>query len=197
MGLDALLTHLHDETRSRAETVRSEAVERARALREAAAAEHARGLERGVAERERALASASRARLAEARHQASLGVLAARARLLARVRAAAERELERVAREAAYLARLADELTGALTLVPPPAVVCCPPALEPAMSAAVRALDGAPEALAIRPDPTCGAGFVLAAADGSVRVDATLTARLERAWPELSIELLGLVAETP
>lgn len=197
MGLEALLTHLHDETRSRAETVRSEAVERARALREAAAAEHARGLERGVAERERALASASQARLAEARHQASEAVLAARARLLGRVRAAVELELERVAREPTYHTRLADELDGALALVPPPAVVRCPPALEPAMSAAVRALGGAPEALVIRPDPSCGAGFVLAAADGSVRVDATLSARLERAWPELSIELLRRLAGGP
>ena len=190
MGLEALLTHLHDETRTRAETVRREAVERARAMSEAAEADFSRRLAEGVAERERTLAADAGRRLSEVRREARLAVLAARERVLGRVYAAAVAAFERVVRDPAYHARLGVELAQALALVPPPAVVRCRPGLEKVLAAAATHLGHGADALAITADASRGPGFVLTAADGSVTVDATLTARLQRAWPALAIEVL-------
>jgi len=162
-------------------------------MREAAAAEFARGLAAGVAERERVMVATSATALARARLDARHAELTARARALERVRAAAEAAFERVVNDPAYHARLAPELAQALTLIPPPAGVRCRPGLEGALTGAARALGHDAKALAIRADPSCGQGFVLAATDGSVAVDATLGARLQRAWPELSIEVLRLL----
>lgn len=195
MGLEALLTHLHDETRTRAETVRREAVERARAMSEAAEADFSRRLAEGVAERERTLAEDAERRLSEVRREARRAVLAARERVLGRVYAAAEAAFERVVRNPAYHMRLEVELAQALALVPPPAVVRCPPGLAEVLAAAAAPLGHGPGALAVNADARCGPGFVLTAADGSVAVDATLTARLLRAWPELAIEVLRALEE--
>jgi vacuolar-type H+-ATPase subunit E/Vma4 len=69
----------------------------------------------------------------------------------------------------------------------------CAPAAEAAVRAALAGA-GRGDAEVI-PDGTVAAGAILENADGAMRVDATLAARLRRLRPELSIEAVRLAED--
>jgi vacuolar-type H+-ATPase subunit E/Vma4 len=165
-----------------------------RAIHAEAAAEVARidaGAGRARADRLAAAVAAIRAergaeageRLAAASHRARAEVLAARAAMLDRLRAAVAGRLPAVvAGDPALGARL---IAAALACTgDEPGTLRCGPALVPA------ARSVAPPAIRVEPDPEVTTGAVIELATGT-RIEATLAALLERAWPGLACEALA------
>jgi vacuolar-type H+-ATPase subunit E/Vma4 len=110
--------------------------------------------------------------------------------MLDRVFHAAEERLAEISTSEAYAARLGDQLSEAISyLATPAAVVRCPPAL----ASRVRALIAGQDRLSVEEEEKAEPGFVLLAADGSLEVEGTLTARLTRLRPFLGIEILDRV----
>jgi vacuolar-type H+-ATPase subunit E/Vma4 len=111
-------------------------------------------------------------------------VLGARACMLERIREAIAGELPKLVADNPRLG--ASLVAAALSYVgAEPGVLRCPPALaEPARSTAPSGID-------VVIDPAISTGAVVELATGT-RVDATLVALLERAWPSLACEALAM-----
>lgn len=123
-------------------------------------------------------------RLAAASQRARAEVLAARAAMLDRLRAAIAGRLPAVvAGDPVLGARL---ITAALACTGgEPGTLRCAPALADAARAA------APPAIRVEPDPDVATGAVIELATGT-RIEATLAALLDRAWPGLACEALAV-----
>jgi vacuolar-type H+-ATPase subunit E/Vma4 len=174
--LDQLLTALERDAREQAERVVAEARAEAARITEAAEQEVARRREATVGAQEREQRAHLEQALSEARRAARRDVLEARDRLLARVFAAARAALPDAVRRPAYTAALPQRVEAALAAFENTegVVVRAPPALAPALGAAVSGHPG----LRVCADATAGSGFRVATADGSLEVDDTLETRL-------------------
>lgn len=200
MGLDALLAKLDADARREREEILSRATRRAEALRAQAEAEleraHTRALD-DVRAREEA---AARKRIVEARTEARRTVFQARQKLLGRIRSAAEERIDRGSEDDLYRSALPEEVEAALQRAPAGAIqVRAASGLVDALREAVRGAwpengegPGATDtpALEVVSDDEVGTGFLAVGAEGAVVVDATLSARLERAWPAEAMRLL-------
>lgn len=128
--------------------------------------------------------------LAEAARRARIDRLRAQHALVDRVLARACELFEGCEHDAEYLAALPRRVAEALACVDPPAVIRC----RPALAGIVRSL------LADRHDVVCEevtgmpVGITVRARDGSVEIDDTLPARLERARARLAIRIVGEVS---
>ena len=182
MALAELLRVLEDETAAEV-----------RAIAEAAADEAARIETEAFASRSERIASATAAfgakrraagdgELAAANRAARGDVLAARAAMLERIRAGVREQLPAVlagdpelgrALVAAALACIGDE----------PGTLRCAPVL------ADIAREAAPAAIRVAAEPGVATGVIVELATGT-RIDATLTALLDRVWPTLACEAL-------
>lgn len=190
MGLDQLIGRLERDADARVADVEARARAEVEAIEASAGrvAAHARddALARRHAERRARLdreVSAARRHARGARLRAELA-------LLDRVLARAASLLDGAERDAAYVSALPRRLQDALRFVEPrESLVRC----RPAMAVAVRDATAGRHDVAIEEVPAMAAGFTVAARDGSVEVDDTLPARLERARPRLLIELLAEV----
>lgn len=190
---------LLEQLRREADAAVAECTARASAeaerIRESAAAQRERRRATTVAAREQALArerEAARARAAQSTVQA---VLTARAAFLDRVFEAAERRLEALAGAPDLAARLAPLIAEALPFLPADDTrVRCRPALRDAVGRALAAA-GRGDA-PVESDDSVPAGAVLEDAARTVRVDATLTARLQRMRAALAIDAVRAVEGT-
>jgi vacuolar-type H+-ATPase subunit E/Vma4 len=177
----------------------------ARAVEQEAAAEAEAGALRAEAERfaaqrrARELSTrrlARRARfegvLADARRKAQAERLAAQHALLTRVFERANALLPEVARTDGYLAQLPAYFAEARRyLEGQRAVVRCHPSLT------ARLRPCADAEVSFVEDASLSPGLVVSAADDSVFIDNTLTARLRRLEARLSVELISAIAVTP
>ena len=129
-------------------------------------------------------------RLAEARRHARGARLAAQHALLERVFSRARALLPEVATSDEYLARLPQHFAEARRYLEGLRVVVrCPPGFQGRLPEEAE--------VAFVTDDAAGAGVVVSAADGSVFVDNTLAARLQRLEAKLSVELLASVSLSP
>ena len=127
----------------------------------------------------------ARASIAAARHEAMRAVLLAQTRLVERVLDSARGLVPALTRDEAYLSQLPTELKEAIAFVGSEnATVRCSDGLEAPVREALRAMPR----VSIE-TMNAGSGFVASGDGGSVRVDATLEARLSRLAPALAIEI--------
>lgn len=186
MGLADLISRLEQEAQSRVDAIGRDADADVRAIEEEterAVAEVTAGrLERGRVERQ----PAGQRALAQARQQARARELEARYAQIARILAHARALIPDVARSDRYADALPQHIDEALSfldgLTPS---VRCHPRFAPIVQSAISKHPGT----TILTDDTLGPGIVAEAADGSVSVDNTLAARLDRARLRLTIEL--------
>jgi len=187
LGLDELISRLERDADARIAAIQA----RARADVDAIAAESERTSSR---EGDEALArrrSERRAQLdrelAEARQRARADVLRAQYALLDHVMARAGASLDAMESDDAYRAALPERLLDALRFVEGRgARVRC----RPALAAAVRSAVAGHGDVTVEEVPSMTAGFCVVARDGSVEVDDTLPARLERLRPRVLVQLL-------
>lgn len=175
---------------ARAAEARAEAAR----IRDAAAARRARRRADAVADRERGLSRLRAAARDEATQQTRRAVLDARADYLERVFAEVARQLEMLGGRPDLAQRLTPLLADALPFIETAETrVRCSRAAGPAVEAALAALGcaGAPVAI----DDTVPLGAILEDARATVRVDATLAARLHRLRPTLSIDAVRMLEE--
>jgi len=189
MGLGELVTRLERDADARIAQLRAQAKADVEAIdaeagRVSAAKQHQSLASRG-AERRKALER----ELASVRTAARAARLEAQHAVLAKVKAKAVELLLARAGEPAARKVVADAFREALRYVEGLEVVvrCAPAAVEvlkPLATPRVRfeaVADAAP-------------GFALATADGALRIDGALAARLEAQWPRLAMELLRSLA---
>jgi vacuolar-type H+-ATPase subunit E/Vma4 len=186
MGLADLISRLEREAQGRVDAIRREADDDVRAIEaetERAVAEVTAGrLERGRVERQ----PADQRALAQARQQARARELEARYAEIARILARSRTLIPDVARSELYAAALprhVDEALSFLDGLRPR--VRCHTGFAPIVQTTIRSHPGA----SLLTDDRLGPGIVAEAADGSVSVDNTLAARLDRARLRLTIEL--------
>lgn len=142
--------------------------------------------------REEEYRAEARANVAGERHEAMRAVLLAKTRVVDRVMAGAKALLPAAARGKVYGSALADELGQALAFVGEEnAVVQCPDDLAPVVREALRAAS----TVVVESTNNAGSGFVAIGDGGTVRVDGTLEARLDRLAPTLAIEILAKLEE--
>jgi vacuolar-type H+-ATPase subunit E/Vma4 len=198
MALEHLLGALERDAAAEAQGLLDEA--RREAARIAAESRDRRDRRRAefAAGHEAVFRAAAAGAVAAARRQARRQVLEARERFLGRVLRTVEGRLAEAAGGEAYLRELPREAAAVLSYLEGPAVLHCPPGLEPAVRAAVAAL--AAPSITVRGDPAAGPGLRAVSAGGGLTVDATLAGRLARSWPRLAIEVLrqaGAAVEEP
>lgn len=184
--MDELIAALERKARAQAEEILSEARAEAGRIRDDAEREVDRRVAPGLAEKEAAWRAAASRRVAGARRAGARVVLRARERLLDRVFERARAHLDEAARGGTYRAGLAERLQRALSYPAGPAEIACAPALVDAIA---EALAGSDE-VTVEADPSIGPGFLVRGADGSVEIDETLSGRLDRARPALSIHVV-------
>jgi len=190
LGLDELLGRLERDADARVAAIEARA--RAEVATIDAAAAQASSQARG--QKLAGLRADRRAHLdrelAKARHGARRDRLGAEHALLDRVMVRAGTLLPELESDEAYLSTIPERLAEALRFVEGRAArVRCRPALAPALRGGLEGrADVTIEELATMPP-----GFSVVATDGSVEVDDTLPARLERLRPRLLIELLAEV----
>ncbi|HEX6106359.1 MAG TPA: V-type ATP synthase subunit E [Gemmatimonadales bacterium] len=192
MALTELLQTLEDEARQRVNDLLAQARAEADRLRRESAAEGDRL--RGVAlhARETELRADAARRLEAARREATRQVLEARAAALGAIRARAEERLAAGAGDPAWLPRLRRDLAEGLRYLDAVPVVV---EADAALLGELRAAGGGRE---LRFEAATGHhGLVLRSADGALTVDASLEARLERAWPALAMDLVRRLEEGP
>jgi len=193
VGYPELLRVLGEEAAREAREIREAAVRDAERIlaeaREAAAAaratialrEHGKAVTRRRAAEEAAALTRDRALLVEQRRHLD----GLRAELLRRLPEAGGPDLD---------ARLLGELLAEAG--PEPLEVVVDPGAEDAARQALRRLDPAAAARAeVKAAPSRRGGVLVAS--GRRELDATLPARLERAWPELEVELAAILFAKP
>lgn len=186
MALPELMARLERDADERVAAIQAKARAEAAAIAEAAREQVAARRAQALAERRRSRRAALELELAGARQASRAEVLEARRALLARLRERTVAALLAAPQPAALevLAR------GALRhLEGVPARVRCSEAAVQAIAVVTRAAAD----LEVVIDAATPPGLIFEARDGSVRVDATLEALLDRAWPRLSVELLAEV----
>jgi len=188
MALDDLIARLEQDADARVQGIRRKADDEVRALQAAEARAADEEAQQRLVGRRAALQAELRRELARARQQARAEELEARRALLGRVMARAKLLVDEVATTDAYREAVAGHCAEALSYLEGLApVVRCPPALAAALAPVVAARADA----TLRPDDAMGPGLVAEAKDGSVFVDSTLLARLERLEARLAVELLN------
>lgn len=193
MPLEHLLAALEHDASTQAEAVLSDA--RAAAGRIVAEAEDAiaRRRQDALGARERELRAAAQVALADARRAGRGTVLEARLRLLDRVFTAARALFPEATVGEAYRAALPQHVAAALQSIGDVAAVLhCPERLVPH----IRAVVARQKHVSVESEPRVAAGFRLTAADGTVAVDDTLDARLERLKPRLALAVIQRVGSS-
>jgi vacuolar-type H+-ATPase subunit E/Vma4 len=191
MALQDLLGALRAQAAAR----RSEELARARAeadrIRASAQATRERRRRDFVAQTRQDEEAVARRVIARARAESTEGVLAARDRLLQRVRAALEERIAGIDGDPHYRRTVVEELRHALERLPKGAVVVRTRAtLAPSLRDAV-----ADEArVTVETPPDVGHGFVAGVPIEGVEIDATLEAKLAHVWPRLAVATLAEVA---
>ena len=193
MSLDALLATLTRETDERIAALLADARSGAEALVADAETARIRRRDELLAERRAALQVDAAAEVASVRREARAEVLAARARAVELVFARARERLADCADDPGWLGATLGDLDAALACVAGAKVVRCRPAHAPELDRRLRAHPD----VTLERDPGVGAGFVVAAADGSVTVDATLAARLEGDRTRLAIVAVRVIERDP
>jgi vacuolar-type H+-ATPase subunit E/Vma4 len=192
--IDALLATLERETEAEVARLLEDGRTRAAAAANESEARIAARKRQALELREAAGRAALEQALAKARHRARAQILAARGALLERVFAAVRELLPDVVTTAAYRDRLPAELERTLEFVgDEPVVLRCMPQLAPTLTRLVRS-NGR---LRIEPDATIAAGYRVVTAGGTLEVDATLEASLERLRPRLALAALAALAPAP
>lgn len=187
MALQDLLSALRAQAAER----RAEVLAHAQAEAERIHSESAVALERRRTEfvehtREAEKAIARRA-VSRARGDAARRALAARDRLLERVRTTLEQRASEAADDPEYRRALVQELRFALEHLPPgPVSVRASAGLVPALSEATAG----DERVTVEEAQGGGTGFVALAQGDDVELDATLEARIDYAWPRLAVATL-------
>jgi len=189
VGLAQLVARLEHEADARIASIE----ERARAELEGIAQQRERASsaarEQDLAVRRAARRTRLEGELAQARSQARDATLSARRAFVDRVLGRAATMLDGAERDETYLSALAGQTAEVMRFVDDrPVSVRCRPALATRLSRAPGTL-----AAALEPDPQCPVGVILTARDGSVQIDDTLSARLQRLRGQLGPELLAEV----
>ena len=187
MALPDLLRAL----RERATERRDEELSAAARLTERVRSESRSALERRrgdfVARLRREEEETARRALSRARAEATAAQLAARDRLLTRVRAALDARIEEAGTDADYLGSLPRELSEGLARLPKGRVVVR--ARAELLKSIASALGG-DDRVDLDASPDLGAGFTASVPTEGVELDGTLVTRLEHAWPRLAVTVL-------
>ena len=187
MALKDLLVVLEQDAKARAEAARETARSEADRIVTDAAAAAAMRREEFLALREAEYRAEADAGLAAVRREAMRETYTARAEFLDRVFDAVHVRLAEAVPPDTYDSALAQHLDEALAYLPDePAIVRCPPILEER----VRELTDTRSNVTVAVDAAAPLGISVDARDGSVTVNNTLAARVERLRPLLNMELL-------
>lgn len=163
---------------------------------QAAAAQRERRRAATVGERERALGLERDAARAQIAQETMRAPLESREAFVARVFAAAERQLAGLAADPDLARRLTPIVGEAVPYLPAGEIrVRCSTAAAAAVQAAMAALGLAPAPVVI--DDSVPLGAMLEHVDGTVRVDATFVARLRRMAQALSIQAVHAIETGP
>ncbi len=188
MALVDLISRLEQDAEARVQAIHREADEAVRALEAQAHRAATEESARRVGQRQAALEATLQRERSEARQRTRAEVLSARRALFERVLARAAALTPEVAASPAYLAVLpahAEEALAYLEGLRP--VLRCTPETAAHLAPLVHARAD----VTLAPADGLPPGVVAEAADGSVRVDNTLPARLRRLEARLIVELLG------
>jgi vacuolar-type H+-ATPase subunit E/Vma4 len=187
--MQELIETLEREAEARSESILAEAREAAAALVVDAERQLEARIEARIEAGGRKWRRHATRRVAEARRAAEERVLGARAALLGTVFERAATRLAGVPGMPRYQAIAPRLLERALSFLPPTGVrVVCDPATAQAVSAS-----GERPGARIEARPDTEPGLVAQSSDGSVTVDATLGAFLERLRPALAMEVAARV----
>lgn len=190
MALEDLVARLERDAEARVAALEAEAQAGVEALRVEAARRSTAKRDEELASRRSARREVLRKELSAARQQARGAELSARHAFLDRIRARANALASSAAAEEALCRRLPGLLEEALHYTAGLRVqVMVPPALSARLQELVRGRAD----VQVTESPTAAPGIRVLALDGSVEVDNTLASRLDRAWPQLAIELLAEV----
>jgi vacuolar-type H+-ATPase subunit E/Vma4 len=189
-----LLQHLLRDADADAERRRAAARARARESIAEAGARLDRRRAALLAARARELARERELHLGAATRRASEATASARRRFVTRVLEAVIERAGTVAALPAAVGRLACDLDEARAFLPEGAVVV---RCHPSLAGPVRAMvaDAPAGSVRVVDDAALSPGLVVETPDGSIRVDATLRARLEAGHARLSIDLVRQVRE--
>ncbi len=130
--------------------------------------------------------------VSHARAEAAAAELAARDRLLTRVKGALEERIDGAATDEAFVTSLSVDIARGLARLPEGRVVL---RTRPELVEAVTVAVGDRRGVDVRATAEVGVGFLAAVEDAGVEVDGTLRARLEHAWPRLAVEVLREAAK--
>lgn len=185
MALADLIARLEQDAQARVTALREQADAEVRAVEAEALRVAGEASSQRLQQRRHELEAQLQRELATARQQARARELAARHALAGRILARAQALIPQLGSSAEYRARVPAHAAEALTylegLRP---VLRCAPAFASLLEPLAR--DGVTLAV----DDAVAPGLVAEAADGSLRVDNTLPARLRRLEARLTIELL-------
>ena len=184
MAIEHLLAALERDAAAERDAMLEAAREEANRVAQRAEERVARLRQDVVGPQERELRAAAAAAVMEARRNRRGEVLAARDRLLSRVRAEAERRLPEALDDARYRRVLPTHLSEALAFLGEGrAVIRCAPAIADDLRDAASGRE-----VSVVPDAGARTGFTVESADGSVVVHNGLDARLARLAPQLALE---------
>lgn len=184
MALAELLRVLEHDTAAEVRAIAAAGAGEAARIESEAAGARSERVSRAIAVFAAERQAAADVELAAATRGARADVLAARAAMLDRIRDAVLGELPDLLAGDPALGRAV--VSSALACVgDEPGTLCCAPRL------ADLARASAPPAIRVEVEPNVATGVVIELATGT-RIDATLTALLDHAWPALACEALTL-----
>jgi vacuolar-type H+-ATPase subunit E/Vma4 len=188
VSTEALRAAIESEGRARIVAILRSAEEEARRLRDEASSRARQRQSDALRDEEVELRREASARIAAARADARKQVLEAREDLLDRVFAMAEEALSVAFEAPSARGELVARAERALSHMPPggAVVVSCSSGVAPMLESALASHDD----VCVECDPDLPAGILVAAAEGAVVVDATLSRLLEADRPALAIEIL-------
>ena len=125
--------------------------------------------------------------LSHARAEAAAAELAARDRLLTRVRGALQERIAGAVTDDAFITSLSADLAGGLARLPEGRVVV---RTRPELVEAITRAIGHRNDVNVCATADVGVGFLAGVEHLGVEVDGTLGVRLEHAWPRLAVEVL-------
>jgi vacuolar-type H+-ATPase subunit E/Vma4 len=187
MALADLLQTLEREATARADARLAEARADAERLTAAHVAELEARRERALASREQALQADGERGIVAARRDAERTRLLARHELLARVHDRVRGSLAQHTGTAQGRMAVVALVGRALTYLGDAPVRA---RAAPELVATVRTACASRSTVDVVSAPDAGTGARLAAADGSVEVDATLESVLDRLWPEVAMDIV-------
>ncbi len=194
MAIEQLLAALEHEAAAEQAALLAEAKTEVGRIRARTAARIADQQAAYLGPREREWRDEASAVLTAARRHARGEVLAARQHLLDRVFANARERLPETLSEDRYRTVLPTHLDDALAYVGDGAcTVRCPPVI----AEIVRGLASSRPSVAVVEDAAALTGPVVESTDGSVTVDNTLEARLERLRPRIALDIVARAAPVP